>query len=322
MKVILSVIAGVLFAASIIIPRRINASRLERADYHGDDVFVPVKKSFTVAGIILALLLLVFVNSFVIIPTGYTGVRTTFGQIDQQPVQNGFNWKLPFIQSVEKVNNKQQDIKFEKTRVWSETSARTAIFYEDVTVTYTINPEYSAWIYAHVSSYRQALINESIVASSIKASSKGLSDSDATNRSIIEPLCMENLQRALNEKYGADVVLINKVIIGNADFEDSYNAAIAAKQQAQLEAEKQSIENKRAIEKADADAIVRRTTANAQAEARLIEAEAEAEANKLLEKSLTEQILREMWIEKWDGTMPRFVSGDSGTVMFGIDTGE
>ena len=87
---------------------------------------------------------------------------------------------------------------------------------------------------------------------------------------------------------------VNKVTISNADFEDSYNAAIAAKQQAQLNAEQQAIENQRAIDKAAADAEVKRTNAEADAKAKLIAAEAEAQANDLLEKSLTEMILREM----------------------------
>lgn len=62
--------------------------------------------------IIGGLILLVFSQSFAIIPTGYTGVRITFGQIDNRTVQNGFNWKIPFVQSINQVNNKQQDISY------------------------------------------------------------------------------------------------------------------------------------------------------------------------------------------------------------------
>lgn len=50
--------------------------------------------------------------SFVIIPSGYTGVKTTFGQIAEETLPNGFNWKTPFIESIEIVNNKQQDAGF------------------------------------------------------------------------------------------------------------------------------------------------------------------------------------------------------------------
>lgn len=266
---------------------------------------------------ILGCFVLTFGCSFTIIPTGYTGVRTTFGQIDSATVPHGFNWKVPFVQSIEKVNNKQQDITF-SDRVWSETEQRTTIFYENITVTYQINPERSAWIYANVSSYEDNLVTQSIMASALKSSSKTLSDVDASNRSIIEPLTLAALQSSLDEKYGESTIIINKVVIGNADFEDSYNAAIADKQKAQLEAERQAIENQRAIEKAEADAKVKETNAAAEAKAKLIAAEAEAEANRLLEESLTERILEEIWIEKWNGQLPHYMMGDGTNLMVGI----
>lgn len=272
-------------------------------------------------GLVLAILLftaVTLVSSIVVIPTGYTGVRTTFGQIDSRPVPSGLSLVIPYVQKVEKVNNKQQDIVF-RDKVWSETSNRTAIYYEDVTVTYQINPEYSAWIYSNVTNYRDNLVSQSLAASGIKSTSKELNDVDATNRSIIEPLAQEHIQKLLDEKYGPSVVIINKVVIGNADFDDSYNEAIAAKQRAKLEAEQQAIENQKAIEKAEADAAVTRTRAQAEADAKVIEAQAQADANRLLEESLTDQVLKDKYLEKWDGKLPGFVGSGDSSVLVGID---
>lgn len=318
MGVFLKIISILIIVGAIVIITSVNQRRMVTRWQNSDDgTYKKLSKLYTVIPVAFAVFLFVLSSSFVIIPTGYTGVRSTFGQIDEVTVQNGFNWKLPFVQSVEVVNNKQQDIGFEG-QVWSETSERTAIYYEAITVTYQINPEKSAWIYANVSNYKDALVSQNLVASAIKASSKSLSDTDATNRSVIEPLAMENIQRSLDEKYGENVVYVNKVTISNADFEDSYNAAIAAKQQAQLNAEQQAIENQRAIEKAAADAEVKRTNAEADANAKLIEAEAEAKANELLEQSLTDTILRQMYIEKWNGQLPNVMTGDNGDVMIPV----
>lgn len=278
------------------------------------------KKKWLVIGIIVVVLVVVHaLSSIVIIPTGYTGVKTTFGQVNSRPVPSGFSLKVPFIQSVEKVNNKQQDIVFED-KIWSETKQRTAIYYADVTVTYQINPEKSAWIFANVTNYRDNLVSQSLVSSGIKSTSKALNDTDATNRSVIEPQAMENIQKALDEKYGENVVIVNKVVIGGADFEDSYNEAIAAKQKAQLEAEQQEIENQRAIDKAKAEAEVLQTTAEAEAKAKVIAAQAEADANKLLEESLSDQILQDKYIDKWDGSLPNVVGGEGTSVMIGMDS--
>lgn len=312
---VLKIISILGLIAAICIPLGINMYHFENSGYGKG--YKRIKKRYTVLGALASILLFVLSCSFVIIPTGYTGVRTTFGQIDSASVRNGFNWKVPFVQSVVQVNNKQQDIHFDD-KVWSETESRTAIYYENIIVTYQINPESSAWVYANVSDYKSSLVSQSIVASAIKSSSKSLSDVDATNRSIIEPLCAKNLQKSLDEKYGKQIIFVNKIVINNADFEESYNKAIAAKQQAQLEAEKQSIENKKAVEKAEADATVTKTKAQANADAMLIEAQAESEANKLLEKSLNDKILKEQWIDKWDGKLPQYVSDDSGSVMIGL----
>lgn len=244
---------------------------------------------------------------FKIIPTGYTGIRVTFGQVDSVTVQNGFTWKIPLAQSIVKINNKQQDMEFEG-QIWSETSERTAVYYDGVTVTYRINPEYSSWIYANVSDYKKTLISDGIVASALKTCSKSLDSVDATNRGIIEPLAMQTLQNLLDEKYGENVVVIAKVIINNADFEETYNNAIAQKQNAQIEYERQMIENKKAAETAQAQAEVRLTQANAEAEAKLIEAKAEAEANEIVRLSLDELIFKDKFYGTWDGKLPSVVS--------------
>ena len=54
--------------------------------------------------------------------------------------------------------------------------------------------------------------------------------------------------------------------------------------------------------------------AEAEAEAILIAARAQAEANKLLAESITEQILAQMYYEKWDGKLPD-VYGAEGTLI-------
>jgi regulator of protease activity HflC (stomatin/prohibitin superfamily) len=274
------------------------------------------KAGITILTVVLVAMILA--SSITVIPTGYTGVRTTFGQISEKPVSSGLKLKVPLIQSIEKVNNKQQDIIF-NSQIWSETKERTAIYYADVTVTYQITPEKSTWIYANVTNYRDNLVSLSLVASGIKSSSKELSDKDATNRSIIEPQAMANIQKALDEKYGENVVVVNKVVIGNADFDDSYNEAIAAKQKATLEAQQQAIENQKAIDKAKADASVIKTTAEAEAEAKVIAAQAEADANKLLEESLSDPVLKDKYLEKWDGSLPKYVGGDSSNLLIGME---
>ena len=69
------------------------------------------------------------------------------------------------------------------------------------------------------------------------------------------------------------------------------------------------------MEKSEADARAKVIDAEAEAKAKLIEAEAEAEANRMLEESLTDKILRQRYIEKWDGTLPNTVAGENASVL-------
>lgn len=269
------------------------------------------RKAATTLLIIFGVALFVFGLSFKIVPTGYTGVRTTFGQISEQTVQKGFNFKIPIVQNIKLVNNKQQDSVL-KTEVWGETSEKTPVYASNIIVTYQINPEKSAWIYANVND-PDTLIDQTLVSSAIKSAMVELSVNDVTNRSIIENLVREKLELSLNEKYGENTVNIVKITINNMDFEDSYNEAIAAKSIAQQNYEKQAIENNTAIEKAEADKKVAITNAEAQAEAKRISAQAESEANKMLVESLNDQVLRSKFYDKWDGKLPS-VMGENAVI--------
>lgn len=264
----------------------------------------------TVAGILCIALIaaIMITQSVVVIPTGFTGVKSIFGQISRESVPNGVSLKIPFIQRVIQVNTKQQDQYFEG-QVWSETSDMTEIYYDQITVTYQILPDKAAWIVSNVTNYRDALVNATSVNSAVKEASRQLSSKDATNRGKIEPLVQQSLQASLDAKYGQQVVTIARVIIGDANFEDSYNEAIASRQKAQIEAEQQAIENQKAIDKATADATVKKTQAQAEADAAVIEAQGQADANKLLNDSITDKTLKQQYLDKWDGRLPKVTNG-------------
>ncbi len=273
--------------------------------------------------LIAAVVLAVFIAfcSATVVPTGYTGVRSTFGKIDEKPVGEGLQWHTPFIQSIRLVCNKQTDQEY-RDKIWSETSNRTAVYYEGTIVTTSISADKSAWLVANVADYKNA-VTSGMVQSAIKSASKGFEDVDATNRSMIEPKALEYLQKAIDEKYGEGVITVNRVVITNADFDDDYNNAIAAKQRAKLNAETQEIENQKNVAKAEADKKVAMTLAEGQAEAKKIEAQGQAEANRLLQESITPNILEDKKLEKWDGKLPVYVVGDSSStgLIFDMGTG-
>lgn len=299
----LFIVAGILIALSSIVVLAVKKSGKRVLDAAGRR---------TITGLIIAgAVVFLLGNSFTIVPTGYSGVRSTFGQISEATMPQGFNFKVPFVQRISLVNNKQQDANF-PSQVWGETSERIQVYAESIDVTYQISRERSSWLYAHVSDPSN-IIAANLVATAVKDAMVEFTSDKVCTRSNIQPRSVEKLNKLLEEKYGKDTVIVLQVIINNMDFEKSYNEAIANKAVAMQQQEQQAIENETAIAKAEADKTVALTNAQADAEAMLLRAEAQKKANELLSQSLTDQVLASQFYEKWDGKMPS-VMGENAVI--------
>lgn len=267
-----------------------------------------------IIGALLGIILFICGFSITIIPSGYVGIKTSYGQISGEVLSSGQYFSIPFIYHVDKINCKQQEKDFGELRIWSETSERTEIYCEHVVVDYQINSEYAAWIWQNIEEWDNNLLKQTSIESGIKTATKQFNDTDVTNRAKIEKVAKEAVQKSLNEKYGNQVLNIVSVNIGNMNFTDAYNEAIEKKNQAKLEAEKADYENQKKIKDAEAVSQEKKIKAQGDAEATLIKAEAEAEANKKISESLTKELIQKRMIDKWDGKLP-IVSGDSSPII-------
>jgi len=297
---------------------------------------------------IVAVIVLIVMGSFKIVPTGFVGVKATFGQISEKVIQPGFYFKLPLVQTVTLIDTRQTDVTI-TSQVWGESSEKTPVYAQNVIITYKVNGDKAAWICSNVSENTDNLLTQSLVASGIKSSMVKLTADAVTVRSQIEPLVLEEIRKGVVEKYGEDVIEIIKVVVDQMDFEASYNEAIAKKSIARQQQEQQAIENATAVAKAESDKKVSVTNAEAAAEAAKIKAEADAdvakiqaeadadvakiaanaeaqviktksdaqaEANKKLAESLTDSVLKSQFYEAWDGKLPNVMS--DGTVITNI----
>lgn len=108
---------------------------------------------------------------------------------------------------------------------------------------------------------------------------------------------------------------------------ETLNISEAQPDQATAEAIQNVINSQNALEKAKIDkqtaeqeAEKRVTEAKGKAEAIKVEAEAQAAANEMLERSLTDNVVKNKAVEKWDGKMPQVNGG--GSMMFNIPVAE
>ena len=253
-----------------------------------------------IGAVFLGLILLILGCSITFVPTGYIGIRTAYGQISGSPVSTGIHFHVPFVENIHKMNCKQQEMVFDKDKIWSETSERTEVYAENIVVDYQINAEYGAWIWSNIEEWDTNLVKRTSVESGLKAAFKQYNDTDVTDRSKIEKTAKEYIQKSLNTKYNNQVVTVISVT------------------QAKLSAEEQAYENQKTIDQAKAEAEKQRIEAQGKAEAKIIEAEAEAEANEKISKSITPEVLQREWIQKWNGKTPSVVSDSN--IMYGINS--
>ena len=118
--------------------------------------------------------------------------------------------------------------------------------------------------------------------------------------------------------YGVEFVSIT---INDMDAGDAIEKAIEAEAVAKKEVETAAQNLLKAEKEAQQKSIIAladQEAAKIKAETLKIEAQAQKEANDLLKMSLSDLILKQQWIEKWDGHMPTYYGG-AADLMIGLD---
>ena len=264
-------------------------------------VFNESTRVFGIIGILLSIMLFIWGFSIVIVPSGYVGIKTSYGQISGEALPSGQYFSLPIIYHVDKINCKQQDANYEN-KIWGESSERTPVYAENIRISFQINSEKAAWIWSNIEEWDYKLLKGSIISTAIKRAAVELPNDQVTNRSYIEPLALKYLQEEIDKYYKESVLTVNSVNIGNMDFSDEYNAALEKRDLAKLEAENAKYvnekkladaeaETKEAKIKSDAEIARKKQEAEAAAERKRIAAEAEAESNKKIAESLTPELI-------------------------------
>lgn len=263
-------------------------------------------------GVIAALIIILLANSFTIVPAGNTGVVLTLGKVSSTSYSEGFHLRIPFIQQVEDMSNKIQVYSTPASAVSKDLQTVSS----NIAVNYKLVADKTADMYRNVGIDYQTVLIAPVVQECLKsATAQHTAEQMITDRATVG----DEVKAALDEKLNAYGIYIEKFNIVNFDFSEEFNSAIEAKQVAEQNLLKTETEQKQAITIAEAEAEKKVIEAEANANAILAEAEAQAEANRLLEESLSDKVIAYEQISKWDGVMPKVVSGDSNGLLINID---
>ncbi len=253
-------------------------------------------KKFAIIGAVVVFALIILINCFVVVDAGHTGVVVTMGSVNEGVLQEGIHAKLPFIQNVVKIDNRIQ-----KLEVNTEAFSKDLQSVDTVlAINYRVDTAKSYSIYKNIGADYESVLVTPAVNEVLKAiTSQYTAEQSVTNRTLIS----DGLVQGLNEKLNDLGLYVTDVNIIDFDFSDAFITAIEEKQIAQQQLLKAETEKQTAI-----------TNAQAAAEAAKIKAAGDAEANKKLNESLSDKVIENKKIEKWNGQLPK-VSGNGGTII-------
>jgi regulator of protease activity HflC (stomatin/prohibitin superfamily) len=264
------------------------------------------KKKTAVLGAVVAVLALVFVlGCFTVVPVGSTGVVKVFGAPSGNVLSNGLRIKVPFVQSVEMVDNKIQKLEVSARAVSSDLQDVSSV----IAVNYRVTPAASVSIVRDIGAllYVDKILSPAVQESVKSATAKYTAEGLITERAKVGA----EIAQSLEDKVSSYGIVVQEFNIVNFDFSEAFSRAIEEKQVAQQDLIRVRTEQEQLVVKAEAAA----KAAEAEAQAILVKAEAQAEANRKLAESLTPNLVEYEKLQKWDGKLPQ-VSGGSAIVDF------
>lgn len=251
------------------------------------------------------------------VPTGYTGILTTFGKVEDSNLEAGVHVIAPW-QNIVLMDNRVQKQSMD-TQAFSSDIQQVDV---RLTVTYTINKAAAANLYQKVGlNYYDSIIYPQLMENTKTVFAFYTAEGLIETRDELA-LKVTDMMRGDVADYGIDIA---NVAIENIDFSDSFTDAIEAKQVATQELQRAETQQKQAILEAEAAAERERIAAQAKADVAKIEADAEAyaisakadaeaEANQKVAESLTDELIEYTQAQLWDGQLPDTYVGSSDSL--------
>ena len=296
-------------------------------------VTYPLRKASLIPMILAIFLagIMVMCSCIVKVPTGHTGILTTFGKVENRTIDAGISMKTPW-QKVVKMDNRVQKVTVNLSCFSADLQEVTIAY----TLNYRINKANAQELYRSVGkNYYDTVVSPNISEAVKEETAKYTAEQLVGSRSELA----KNIQELLSNRLDSHNVELDSAAIEDMDFTEAFTNAVEAKQvaaqnklQAEIEQEQKIMEReaaaKMAVISAEADAEVARIQAEADLAVSKIQADAaeyagqkEAAANEAISKSISEDLIRYYYIQQWDGVLPGTYVGseDVSTIIAGTN---
>lgn len=254
------------------------------------------------------------------VPTGHTGIVTTFGRVEDKTFEAGVHAKAPW-QQVVVMDNRIQKANVEMLCFSSDIQEVMTSY----TVNYQIEKNNAQTIYKNIGQDYYDIVIAPRIQQAVKDGIKKYNAEELiANREILSAEIKADLMAKL-AVYNVELI---DASIENLDFSDKFTDAVEAKQVAAQEKLKAEIQQEQANLEAKAKAEREMIAAEAEAEKKILAAEAEAEAkkkeadaiayagekqaeaNEKIAASLSKDLIEYKTVEQWDGKLPTYVGGE------------
>ena len=244
----------------------------------------------------------IVLNPWVVVPAGERGVVMHFGKVQPKVLDEGLHFALPFSTSV-----KTLSVRVQKTDI--EVPAGTKdlqVITTALSLNWHIDPSRVNTIYQEIGD-EEAIANQIIIPAMTEvlkaATPKRNAEEIITKRNELKA----EIDVAIEERLSSYGILVVDASLVNIAFSPEFTKSIEAKQIAEQEAKQAEYEALKASQ---------------QAEAEVNRAKGKAEAQRLLQTSLTAELIQQEAIAKWDGQFPHVMTGDGALPFVNIDAAQ
>ncbi len=253
-----------------------------------------------IPAVVILFVVFAFLSSpFVIIESGYVGVKLTLGKADKDELKPGLHFIIPFIQTVEKMSVRTHSYDMTGGNSINALSKDGLTINVELTTLYKIVPDKASEIYVEYGKDYEDRIIKPVIRSAVRDVIAALDSSQVyQERDLIQKKLVEKVSGELEKRY----ILLDEILIRDIKLPPKVVEAIEQKRRAYEEAERMKF----LVEKEKLEA-----------ERKKIEAEGIAEANRIIAGSLTREYL--MW--KFLENIKEYAeSGNNTIILIPYDT--
>lgn len=257
-------------------------------------------RSFLVS---LAIALMLFVSACTTIPPGSIGIKvnqfgTEKGVMDATEC-TGYVWYAPWKYDIYEMQTTIQHKEYSGAEGFIVNAKGGAEFHVNPIINYYVRPDQAVEVFKkykkELKELESGFIKVAVYDAFRIATNSFTADSLVNNRGLFE----SNVRAILDKELNSNGFIISQ-FTSNLTYPEVFKLSIESKNTMIQQA--QQAENQ--IKLAEANARIAIATANGAAQSLLVQARAESEANRLRQQSLTQLLVQQQLLEKWNGVLP------------------